>query len=498
MPSSSQRVRQREPFFSLRDLGADLPASLVVFLVAVPLSMGIALASGAPIIAGLVAAAVGGVVVGLLGGAPLQVSGPAAGLAVLVYGYVEQLGWATVCAVVVGAGLLQIALGSARVARAALAISPAVIYGMLAGIGLQIALAQLHVLLGGGPQSSAIANVRELPRQIASLHGPAALLGVLTMGILVAWPLLPGKVARIVPASLVAVLTATVVSIALDWNVPRVTLPNDVFASLSAPRLPLDKLGAVAVATATMAFVASAESLLCAIATDKLHAGPRARLDRELVAQGIANVASGMLGGLPITGVIVRSTANISAGAKTRTSATLHGVWVIVALTVASSLLTKIPLSALAALLIIVGVKLLDPRQTTKLRQHGELWTFLVTFLGVVGLNLLAGIALGVAWAIIHLLRRRTRVSVRTEERDGRHHVIVGGALTFVGVPVLMNELSKLPPGHRVDVDLDVDMIDHAGFEALHSWRVGYEKQGGSVDFDQTHPSWPRMDAPAA
>jgi carbonic anhydrase len=498
MADLTDHVDKREYLPSLRDLAADLPASMVVFLVAVPLSMGIALASGAPILSGLLAAAVGGIVVGLLGGAPLQVSGPAAGLAVLVYGYVQQLGWPTLCAVVVAAGLLQIALGAARVARAALAISPAVIYGMLAGIGLQIALAQLHVLLGGGPQSSAIANLRELPRQILGLHGPAAFLGVLTIVILVLWPLQPIRSLRVVPASLVGVVAATVLSIALAWDVPRVTLPSNILSSLTAPHLPLDKLGPFAVAAATMTFVASAESLLCAIATDKLHTGPRARLDRELVAQGIANVASGLLGGLPVTGVIVRSTANISAGARTRLSAMLHGVWVVLALTVAGTLLTKIPLSVLAALLVVVGVKLLDPRQADKLRKHGELSTFLVTFAGVVVLNLLAGIALGVAWAIIHLLRRRTRISVRTERADGRYRVIVGGSITFLGVPTLMHELSQLPPGHRVDIDLDVEMIDHAGFEAIHAWRVGYEKLGGVVDLDQSHPAWPQADASAA
>jgi carbonic anhydrase len=498
MPTFFDRARVRASLPTFRDLAADLPASFVVFLVAVPLSMGIALASGAPIVSGLVAAAVGGILVGLFGGAPLQVSGPAAGLAVLVYGYVQELGWPSVCAVVVAAGLLQIGLGSARVARAALAISPAVIYGMLAGIGLQIALAQLHVLLGGGPQSSAIANIRELPRQVLTLHGPASFLGVLTIAILLAWPLLPIKPLRVIPASLVGVAVSTTLGVVLAWDVPRVTLPSNIFSALATPKVPLDKLGPFALAAVTTAFVASAESLLCAIATDKLHGGPRARLDRELLAQGLGNVASGMLGGLPVTGVIVRSTANIGAGAKTRASATLHGVWVVVALTVAGPLLNKIPLAALAALLVVVGVKLLDPRQIRPLRAHRELSTFVVTFAGVVGLNLLAGIALGFAWAVVLLLRRRTRISVRVEREDGRYHVIVRGALTFVGVPALLEELSKLAPAHRVDIDLDVEMIDHAGFEALHGWRTGYEKLGGSVDFDQSHPAGQRPGASAA
>ncbi|HEU4405411.1 MAG TPA: SulP family inorganic anion transporter, partial [Polyangiaceae bacterium] len=152
-------------------MARDVPASLVVFLVAVPLSMGIALASGAPIMSGLIAAAIGGVVVGLLSGAPLQVSGPAAGLAVIVFGYIQQFGPRVVGAIVVAAGLVQVTLGAARIARTALAISPAVIHAMLAGIGIQIALAQLHIVLGGSPQSSALRNIAELPGQVAHLHG---------------------------------------------------------------------------------------------------------------------------------------------------------------------------------------------------------------------------------------------------------------------------------------------------------------------------------------
>ena len=216
----------------------DLAASFVVFLVAVPLSMGIALASGAPIGSGLIAAAVGGLAVGLLSGAPLQVSGPAAGLAVIVFGYVEQFGFAAFAALVVAAGILQVAAGAAGLARVAMAISPAVIHGMLAGIGVQIALAQLHVVLGGTPQSSALKNVAELPDQLASVHAQAALLGLITVAVLFLWPRIPGALSKVVPAALVAVLGATAAAVMLGLDAPRVELPGDLRSALSRPTWP--------------------------------------------------------------------------------------------------------------------------------------------------------------------------------------------------------------------------------------------------------------------
>jgi carbonic anhydrase len=285
----------------------------------------------------------------------------------------------------------------------------------------------------------------------------------------------------------------TVTGFVFRLDVPRVELPTEIMPAIRAPSLPGD-LGAFALAAATIAFVATAESLLCAVATDGLHAGPRARLDRELFAQGAANALSGLVGGLPIAGVIVRSTANISAGAKTRLSAVLHGIWVIFATTMIGSVLTQIPLSALAGLLVVVGLKLLDPPRVRALARHGEFSTFLVTFSGVVVINLLAGIAIGFLWAVLRLLRRRSKVTIEAEGHDGRYRVVVKGAFTFLGVPTVTAVLSKIPPGRQVDIDLRVEMMDHAAFEALHAWREGYERQAGKVDIDQSHEHWSSVD----
>src|ERR1700753_1911814 len=202
---------------SLRDrlravLRHDLSSSLVVFLVALPLSLGIAIASDAPVLAGLVAAIVGGIVGGVLGGSPLQVSGPAAGLTVVVYELIDQFGWPITCFITATAGLMQVLLGLSRVARAALAISPVVIHAMLAGIGITIALQQVHVLLGGESKSSAWYNVIELPAQIVGAHRPGLLLGMLVIAIMVCWRWVPARV-RPIPGPLVAIVVVTVVSV---------------------------------------------------------------------------------------------------------------------------------------------------------------------------------------------------------------------------------------------------------------------------------------------
>ncbi|HYH96603.1 SulP family inorganic anion transporter, partial [Hyalangium sp.] len=391
-------------------LASDVPASLVVFLVAVPLCMGIALASGAPIMSGLIAGVVGGLVVGLIGGAPLMVSGPAAGLAVMVFGFIQELGFAATCAAVAAAGVVQMVLGGLKVARASLAISPAVIHGMLAGIGILIVLGQLHIVLGGAPQANAWENLRQLPQQLAELHGPATILGLLTIGLLVLWQVLPPSRLKQVPGPLVAVLGASVAAAVWGGDVKRVELAGDFFSSLRLPSLPEGSWVAFGVAVLSLALVASAESLLSAVATDKMHTGPRVNLDRELFAQGLANTLSGLMGGLPVTGVIVRSAANVAAGAKTRVSAVLHGVWMLLFVTLLASLLGLVPLTVLAGLLVVVGVKLVNVQHIQELRRRGELSVYAVTVAGVVGINLLAGIALGLALAVARLLWRLGKV----------------------------------------------------------------------------------------
>ena len=471
------------------NLRRDLPASLVVFLIALPLSLGIALASGAPIVAGLIGAVAGGILTGLLAGSPLQVSGPAAGLTVVVAGLVAQFGWQTMCLITACAGGVQLLLGWFKVARGALIIAPAVVHGMLAGIGISIALAQIHVVLGGSPQSSPLVNLIGIPKQLGVMSVQAAILGCLTFAILVVWKKLKVPALKAIPGPLVAVVVGTVVSILMKMDVKRVDLPETFELTKLVPP-DASKWGAFVVAVLTVAVIASIESLLCAVATDKLHSGVRSNLDKELTAQGAGNLVSGLLGGLPITGVIVRSSANINAGGATRWSAILHGVWILVFAFFAGKVIESIPLAVLAGLLVHVGVNLVNLHHIKELTKHNEILIYWVTVLGVTCVNLLAGVGIGLALSIFFLLRRLSNTEISSEQREGKWHVLIGGTLTFASVPKLNAELSKIPAGHPVDIDLAVDFVDHSAFEALHGWRQNHEKTGGHVDIDETHEEW--------
>ncbi|MGC7099827.1 SulP family inorganic anion transporter [Amycolatopsis lurida] len=472
-------------------LRRDVPASLVVFLVAVPLSLGIALASGAPIVAGLIAAVVGGIVAGLFGGSAMQVSGPAAGLTVVVAETIARFGWAATCAMVVAAGALQIVLGLSRIARGALAISPAIVHGMLGGIGLTIVLGQLHVVLGGSAQSSALDNLLDLPGQLVGSHDTAAFIGVLTIGILLLWPRLPQAV-RKVPGPLAAIAFTTVLALVAGLQLDRIELPGNLLELSFAPRLPEGGWFDIGVAVLTIALIASVESLLSAIAVDKLHTGPRANLNRELVGQGMANMASGALGGLPVTGVIVRSSTNVAAGARTRASAVLHGIWVLLFSVLLAGLLESIPLAALGGLLVHVGAKLLDVGNIRQVHRHGDLPIYLVTLLGVVFVDMLSGVLLGIATSLV-LMLLRTRSKIHAEADGDRWRVVVDGALTFLAIPKLSKVLAAIPERAEVTVELVVDYLDHAAFENLSSWQQAHERTGGTVVVDEVgHPYYQR------
>lgn len=461
--------------------GRDLPASLVVFLVALSLSLGIAVASGAPPLSGLIAAAVGGIVVGLFGGAPMQVSGPAAGLTVMVFGYVQQFGLPSLGVVVVIAGILQMTGGALRIARAAMAMSPAVLHAMLAGIGVLITLGQVRGLFGAKPGKNAIDNLVTMPDAIANAASAPMIIGGVTLAVLLLWPKIEKKV-PFLPGSLAAVLVGTFVSLVLPGDFPHVEITGSLLDAIHLPTFGEHHLADFLGAGIALAIVASAESLLCAVATDNLHSGARANLDRELFGQGLGNTISGLLGGLPITGVIVRSSANIAAGARTRWSATLHGVWMAVFVLFCSGLLTKVPMAALAALLVHVGVKLVKIKEIKKVAEFGDLLVYLVTIGGVVFWNLLWGIGLGFGLAIVLLLKRVGTVDiVSTPQEDGNVDVRVRGNLSFLAVPALVARLRELPPKRTVVMHFEVDSIDHAAIEAIRNWRLGYEKSGGKV-----------------
>lgn len=459
----------------------DLPASLVVFLVALPLSLGIAVASDAPALAGLIAAIVGGIVAGALGGSPLQVSGPAAGLTVIVAGLISQFGWAVTCAITVCAGLLQILFGLTKAGRAALAISPMVVHAMLAGIGITIALQQIHVLMAGESHSSALHNILMLPAHLSSADLPNMAIGFLVIGILVAWRYAPAAV-RVIPGPLVAIVAATLVSLALSLNVPRVELNGSLIDALQLPSLPDGRWGAFVAGVLTVALIASVESLLTAVAVDRMQPRTRSNLDRELVGQGAANMVSGAIGGLPITGVIVRSSANVSAGARTRASSMLHGVWVLVFALPFAGLVQKIPMAALAGLLVVIGVQLVKLNHIETARRNGEIAIYAVTVVGVVFVNLLAGVAAGLALSILMTLWRVAHAKIEVAALDdGRWRVSIAGSCTFVSLPRLHRVLDLVPAGAPVTLAMSVNYIDHASQEFIDGWQRRHEASGGSV-----------------
>ncbi|WP_433021203.1 bifunctional SulP family inorganic anion transporter/carbonic anhydrase [Kribbella sp. CA-294648] len=480
-PPSSEAAHTRSSWRSV--LRHDVPASLVVFLIAIPLSLGIAAASGAPLIAGLVAAVVGGIVAGALGGSSLQVSGPAAGLTVVVAGLATQYGWAATAGITCAAGLLQILLGVTRIGRLALSLSPAVVHGMLAGIGVTIAVQQLHVVLGGSAQSSLIANLAELPAQLMAHHPGSVLVGILTVVILLVWPRLPKL--RMVPAPLVAVVSVTAIAATFMTDVTRVDLPSEPLKELIPPTLPAGGPLELATAVLTVALVASVESLLSAVAVDKLHRGRRANLDRELVGQGAANAISGALGGMPVTGVIVRSSTNVAAGARSRASAILHGVWIAVFVLAAGAMLELIPMSALAGVLLVTGLRLVQLAHIRTLKRHDELLVYVVTGAGVAVLGLAEGVLAGLALALARVLYRLSRATVTATEEDGTWIVRIRGTLVFLGVASLVRTLRTIPAGAPVRVDLQVNHLDHAAYEAIEDWRRGHIARGGSVELSR-------------
>jgi len=461
----------------------DVPASIVVFLVALPLSLGIAIASGAPVAAGLIAGVIGGIVAGALGGSVVQVSGPAAGLTVVVAESINRFGFAATCFIVAAAGLLQIAFGLSRVARSALAVAPVVVHAMLAGIGITIALQQAHVLLGGTSHSGAWENLTALPGQVMSLHGASAVLGLLVIAVMFGWKYMPAKV-RAVPAALAAILLATIVSLVAPVDVARVQIDGSLFDSLGLPEIPSGSWGAIALTIVTIALIASVESLLSAVAVDKLHTGPRADFDREMIGQGAANTVSGLIGGLPITGVIVRSSTNVAAGARTRASAVLHGVWLLVFSVFLVSVVEQIPLAALAGLLIVIGTQLVKLSHVRLAHLTGDLVVYAATLLGVVFLNLLEGVLIGLAIAAVQLIIRVVRIAVHVDEiaGTGRWLVRIDGSATFLSLPRLTASLATVPAGVPVTVEMTVDFLDHAAHEAIEDWMIAHRATGGSVD----------------
>lgn len=465
-------------------LAADFLASIVVFLVALPLCMGIAIASGAAPAAGLITGIVGGIIVGSISGSPLQVSGPAAGLAVIVYEFIQTHGFEMLGPVMVAAGALQLGAGALKGGQLFRAIAPAVIYGMLAGIGILIFGAQFHVMVDDQPRENGILNLISIPEAIwkglwpidGSSHHLAAWLGAGTIIVLLLWTRFAPSRVKWIPGALIGVVFATGVAQLFSLPVRYVDLPDSLFGAVKAPAMAsFARLAEpdLLIAVITLAFVASAETLLSATAVDQMHDGPRARYNRELMSQGVGNTICGFLGGLPMTGVIVRSATNVVAGAKTRRSAMMHGAWLLLLVAAAPGVLRAVPVSSLAAILVYTGYKLVNPNNVRRLLHYGGAPTliYVVTVVMIVATDLLTGIISGLVLSMIKVLYALTHMKVRVEASPRRVDLHLTGAATFIRLPVLLNTLENLPQDSEVHVHIhDLDYIDHACLDALSSW----------------------------
>lgn len=629
------------PLKSTGFLKQDLLASIVVFFVALPLCMGVALASGAPVAAGLITGIVGGIVAGSLAGCPLQVSGPAAGLTVIVYEVIQRLGLEMLGLVVLLAGVLQIVAGALRLGPWFRAVSPAVIHGMLAGIGVLIFAGQFHVMVDDKPRGSGLENLATIPQalykgvgipripgeqerafrthalkatgdlhhdqinlrtHIAELipyhnidhealdriveprlhdfaeeqerisdalddladeledveqesagaihlnrakaalaeaaersdeaeaaldsgkavdavrtqeaavaaleaaasrlksHRLAASLGILTIAVIILWLKFAPRRLRLVPGPLLAIVAATLIAAYFPLPVLYVEIPANLADDIHFPTWSLIQSAPWSDLLATallIAVVASAETLLCATAVDQLSQGSRTNYDRELAAQGVGNMVCGLLGALPMTGVIVRSSANVQAGAKTRLSAILHGVWLLLFVVALAGLLQMIPTASLAAVLVYTGYKLVNFKEIKKLRQAGwgEVGIYAATLITIVAKDLLTGVIVGIALAAAKLLYTFSHLEVKMEENElnGRFVMHLAGAATFVRLPKLAAALEQVPDNAELHVELDrLTYIDHACLELLTAWAKQHEATGGrlSIDWDSLHASF--------
>jgi len=477
----------------------DIIAGLVVFLVALPLCLGIAIASHAPPEMGLVSGIISGLIIGPIAGCPLQVSGPAAGLAVLVWEIIDNFGLSGLALACIVCGLVQSTAGFLKLGKWFRAVSPAVISGMLAGIGLIILASQLHVMIDAKPVKSPLDNFAAVPSALAKVFGGsnshfyAACLGLITIGIIFFWNRMRPKSLNMIPAPLVAILPVVLIQLFGQFPVATVSVPASlwqgaVFGSNSLLRQVDTNIltnGTFWVATFGLAIVASTATLLCATATDKLQNFYRTDYDQELKAQGLGNILCGLLGGLPVAGVIVRSSANVDAGARTRWSAVLHGIWLLGFVSLAPGALKYIPVSALAAILVYTGIKLANPMQVRDFFRvsTGDGLVFLATVIGILRTDLLKGVGIGLGAAMLHIVWQIARLDIDIEEiGDNIILVKLSGAATFIRLPHLSHELDKIPRQIEAHLDLsDVTLLDHACIELLQEFQRTHQKHGGEV-----------------
>lgn len=479
----------------------DLASGLVVFLVALPLCLGIALASGAPLFSGIISGIIGGIVVGFLSNSNLSVTGPAAGLTAIILAAISDLGSFDIFLVsVILAGCIQLVLGFLKAGALSNYIPTSVIEGMLAAIGVIIILKQIPHAFGHDVdnegdfffiEKSGHNTFDTLIESINFIHVGALLIALVSLALLIAWEKIPAlKRIKLLPGALVVVALSIILNeifiqtgskLAIVSKSHLVNLPSfdeirqgfalPVFSAFTDP-----KVWTVAV---TIAVVASIETLLCIEATDKLDPWKRfTNTNRELKAQGIGNIVSGLLGGLPMTSVVVRSSANINSGGKTKLAAIFHGILLLICVLALPFLLNRIPLAALAAVLLMVGYKLAKPSVFVHLYNNGlaRFVPFIVTVLAVVFIDLLKGVAIGLVVSILFLLYENLKVAYsfnKEKYKDGDViEIHLAQEVSFLNKAAIKKTLSQIPENSKVIIDASLTTyIDFDVLEIIKDFR---------------------------
>ncbi len=473
----------KENFFN------DFLSSLVVFLVALPLCMGIALASGVEPMIGLLSGIIGGLIVGTFAGSPMQVSGPAAGLAVMVFQYVEKYGVEALVPLGVIAGVFQIIMYRFKLAQYFRAISPALIKGMLAGIGLLILISQIHIALINKPGGNGMKNILTLPSVFVNnlSTNPIAvtsfLLALSVVALIFLWQKLLPNLNKRFPAPLFAIIVSSVIANVMGLSIDFVTIPKDLISEInfiSFSSFNSFSFGLVFSAIA-IAFVASAESLLCVNAVDKMT-GEKSDYNQEIFAQGLGNFIAGIVGALPLTGVIVRSSANIESGGKTRGAAIMHGVWLFCLVFFFPQVLQLIPIAALAGILIYTGLKLLNLKGIPEIFKEDkkEGMVFMLTLGLITTTDLLTGVIVGFVISLMTLLSEILTLDIEKKETSNEMNVLMKGKATFLHIPKISKELEEieLAEKKKVTIDLsDAQYVDKSIRDELSDWAESVEAE---------------------
>ncbi len=499
---------------NITSLKKDFFASIIVFLVALPLAIGLSIACGLPIYCGLISGIIGGIVVGALSGGSFQVSGPAAGLILIVADIITNMGTQALFLTIFIAGLIQIAFGLLQLGNYFRAISPAIIQGMLSGIGISIFLSQFHIMLDSTPLSNFWANLSTLWDVIYnsivpidwSTHQQACIIGIWTISCIVLWKSLRTPKLKIIPSALVAVLSASLIANIFHFDINYIKMDSNFLSGitfLNFSQIPQIFNTKILIMALVITFIASAETLLTSTAIDKMEPRSKTNYNKEIIAQGVGNSIVGIIGGLPITGVIVRSVANINANAQTRLSPILHGFWILLFVVCLPQVLNYIPTASLAGILVYTGFTLIDVKAAKYLYSlsKGEFIIYIITLFAILFTNLFEGILIGFACAFIKNAYKVLKTNIHKHYLKTQNKMVIclRGNITFLQLPSLINIFESIPNNTNVDICVDkLYFIDHACADYIKDWEQQHKTQNNgnniiNIDWNGIKHTYPKF-----